>query len=1258
MYSVFKNTLPKRSFLTAALLLSLSANLNAQNNQDYVNLVKTNKKETAIARINDNKDKSQRTPEESLLAAIIETNNEHYLQAFYHFRDFYSKHPNPYPYFYAFSSSGMFNRRESATSNDVKSFLKSVMNDAKADMTSKSIAISELARRMELKNDLQGSRDMYLNLKDVQNWSTVGVFENVSGSGFNKDFGVLNHPEQEYKFKNKYGANVRWFKIPTARNDRWWDFEYNYDISNSIIYAQTFVESDADKDVILAIGVSGSMKVWVNDFLIGSESEERNTDQDVYNYKVKLNKGFNRILLQLGSSELNRSNFMVRIADLNSNDATSVTSYSTVQEYKKAAPYNAVKLPLTAEKYFEDKIAANPGDFVSKLLLLDVYNHNDKKYEARKIAAALKKEFPKTTIVSEKYIETLLRDNNQIDLDKEVEFVKTNDPESLLGLIYRYTEATDKEEWDEAYKILQKRIELFGENEDTEQKLIGLLGKKQDVPKFLEEIKRAYKKYPASTTFLAIKYAIDQNENKDLKETNGLLLDYLKDNYDESIQDEVISNYTKLGQSSEALRLSKERLEYKPYLTTRYYKIASTYYDMRKYDEAIEWIDKAIEHAPYYGSYYYAKGIMLETKGEKKDAIKMFRKSINLDPENYSARKKLRETEGKKDLFDYFKKNDIEALCKKAYTSTRSKQDDLVYLLTDQREIIYPENGAQEVQNEYLIHILTESGIDRMKEITLPYNSYTQNLVIDKAEILKKDGSKVNADTKDNELVFSSLEKGDIIHVLYKLEGTATGMLAEHFWEDYTFNGLYPVDVARFSLIVPSNKKFQYKAYNTNVTPVIDSIDDYKMYVWERKDIPAEQSEVSMPAFADVSERLVVTSIKDWDYVAKWYSDLSGVKAKGDFEIKEKVKELMQGKESYSQLEKAKVIYSYIEQNFRYSNVPFLHSAYTPQRASRTINAKLGDCKDLSTLFVAMAKEAGLSANLVLVDTRNNGENDLDLPTIGFNHCIAQLNTDNKKYYIELTNNYLPFSAFDYTLLNAAALYIPKEGEQVANNTLIKLNTPNRPVNTIERVGNVTFNGEKAVINRVTYRVGSPAGEIRSQYKDLDAEARIKDLTQSLSSDFNKNIKIETFDCSNLNNLSDSVVLKYKFSVDNFTTTIVGMQVFKMPWTDVFITHDFVSLDKRKFPLEFWYYAAVPSNKETITINLPAGKKLSEIPKNVSLSCGEMSYCLKYDIKPGKIIATREVKFLKPKVMPEAYAAFKDFVTKMNEADGKQLAFK
>lgn len=1219
-------------------------------------LLKENKQKEALSILTD-LTASQTEAEAALLTlAMVELSNEHYEKGADYLLRFLAKTENPYPYIHAFWTSGIFSA--SSGGKKMTKYIEDLAKDSKATSTLRALAYSNLAVTAYQRNDIKESKNLYAQYSEIGNWSTVGSFENVSGSGFNKDYGVLAHPEKTYVFKNNKGADIKWF--PMGHNlGHWWDFEYHHDINNAVIYAQSFVNSPSAQDVILRLGVSGSYKIWINDFLVSAEPEERNTNFDVYSFTAKLKAGYNRILVQLGSAEIDNSNFMVRFTDMNDKLITNLTSQADYVAYEKESGYEVKKLPFYPESFFEKRLAQNPDNFIDMMMLISVYNQNDKKYEARKIASKLKEKWPVSTLVAEKVIESYSRDNNNTDLTREFESIKSNDPESFYALLLRYNDAMEKEDYTEATQLLNRRENLYGDSKAIINSRIKIHAIRKEYETLLKLLEVAYRTYPEDAGFAQMQYLITFNTTKDAKKSASILKSYLDNYYSEDISNLLITNYMENGKKDEAFKMYKKYMETFPFATNKYSVISDQYFSMQDYGTAIEWMDKALEKAPYIGNYHYKKGRLLEAQGKKSQAMTEMQTAITYNPGNFEARKKIRQLEGRKDLFEYFAKNDIDKIVKAAPKAADYPNDNSVYLLEDMRQIVYPENGASEEQYQLLIKVMNNAGIDRWKEVSLPYNYYTEKLIIEKAELLKKDGTKVQAETNDNEVVFSSLEVGDVLHVLYRKEVVYYGKLAEHFWEEFSFNGGLPVKEGRYSLIVPKNKKFSYKMYNTDLKPVETDLDDtYKMYTWERKELGSIKSEPYMPAYTDIVERVVVTSIPDWNYVANWYRDLSSVKAKSDFEVKEKVKELLSGKENLPALEKARLFYNYIEENFSYSNIPFLHSALTPQRASRTLQTRLGDCKDLSTLFVAMCQEAGLDASLVLVDTRDNGDSNLDLPTIGFNHCIAQLKVGNSKYLVELTDKNLPFGSMGYTLLNANGLFIPKESETATGAALVKLGTPNRPLNTIDRTTNLTFTNSNVFMERRSKRSGAETSVIREGYKDKGDEDNRKDLSESLASEFNKKVTLKDLSITNLEDLSDTLTFFNSFTVENFTSELLGMQVFRLPWSDTYKSLDFISLEKRTFPFSFWQFSATPYDKEVMTITLPAGKKMAEPPVNASFACSALSYSLTFQVKPDKIIATREVKYLKDQIDPSEYAAFKDFILKLGVADSKQYAIK
>lgn len=1245
-----------KSFLLA-VFLGISLLGTGQSIEQAVGLLNQNKRVEAATALQTLSGKSESAEKALLLSTVLELNKSNYDGAVEYFDRFFQQSADPYPYVYAFWTTGLFTQHTKKTAGKVDQLMKRIVSDAKAPLYLRAMATDNQGQKMENNNLFKEAKDAFKKIGDIRNWASVGVFENTSASGFNKDFGVLAHPEPGYVFTNSTGAPVSWFNIPDARNDRWLDNVYHYEISNSIIYAQTFVQSATDRDVQLLLGVSGSIKVWINDYLVLSEEEERNTDLDVYTETVKLQKGTNRILIQLGASEINSSNFMLRFADMNGQLITNLTSSQTASAYQKASPYTVTRNPFGPESFFEKKAETTSNDFLEKLMLAYVYNHNDKRFEATRIANQLKTKFPQSTIVSALLIECYNRDNNNTDLTRESESIKANDPESIFGLQLHYEEAFGKEEYDEARKYLDKRIEIYGENEETQYMLIQLLIKKNNIEAVLKELTKAFTIYPDNATFINMQYNAMLNINKNQAGADSILANYLAGHFNETLMEQLIADKMSLGKKEEALQMMVDLIDKRPYRIRQYTKLADKYFEVQDYAKAAEWEQKAIDRAPFAGEFFSSLGVINNAAGKKEEAIASFKKAISYNPSNYTARKKLSELQGKKDPFSYFKEYDIAALYKASPKADAYPNDNSIYLLKEMQQVIYPENGASEEKQQYLIKIFNQSGIDDWKEVNLSYNSYSQRLILLKADILKKDGSRVQAERNNNQLVFSSLEIGDAIYISYKLENAFSGKLSEHFWQEYSINNWYPVKQSAFSMIVPADRKFNYKDYNTDLKPVITDIEGgLKLYQWEKKDNPRIEPESNMPVFADIGQRVVISSIPDWTYVANWYYDLSTIKTKADYAIKEKVKEILKGKENASEYIKAKTIYTYIQENFNYSDVPFLHSALTPQRASRTLSSKLGDCKDLAVLFMSMTREAGLNTNLVLVDTRNEGDNNLDLPLIGFNHCIAQFKTGDKTYLIELTDNHLPFGAMSNNLINANGLYIVKDTEHKAS--LVKLNSDSRTGNTVTRNSLIKIKGSSASISRVGKFSGAETSGVRQSLRNQSAEDRNKRYISSLNDEFGKNVSLQGLTISNLDNLSDSISLEYDFTVDNYTSEIAGMQVLKFPWVDTYSTPGFVSLETRTFPINLWSFSTTSYDREVITLILPAGKKLVEIPKNISYNCPSLSYKLSFVVKPDRIIATREVKYLKDHVPVAEYPLFKKTINSLLEADKKQIAYK
>ncbi len=597
-------------------------------------------------------------------------------------------------------------------------------------------------------------------------------------------------------------------------------------------------------------------------------------------------------------------------------------------------------------------------------------------------------------------------------------------------------------------------------------------------------------------------------------------------------------------------------------------------------------------------------------------------------------------------MFDYFEEPDLYDLYENSESADDYPEDNSLIILDETQKIIY-ERGGSEEKTYLLVKVFNPTGIDVWKEYSVGYAD------IIKAEVLKKDGNKLKAETRGGHIVFTNLEEGDAILLIYKRELANYGRLMKEFWGREYFNLFYPYNQKKFTLMVQGDRDFAQKTVHSKLEPIITKEDDFTIYTWERKDQESLKSEKYMLSIDDFSEVLHFSSLPDWNWVNNWYFDISTTKAKSDFEVQDVTKSLLEGKENLSDREKIHLIYDYVVQNIHYSSVSFRQSGLVPQKASKVINTKIGDCKDVSTLFIAMCREAGYKAEIVLVNTRDNGEQELGLPSIGFNHAIAKVYVNDTYYIVELTSDFNAFSTMGRNLKKAFVLEI--------NNVDSKpylLDASTRVLNGFRRENTVQFDGTKMTIVRDAINFGDYAAGTRSAYRDIGKKKQEKKMQRAISDDFAKVKLLELAFDTTIYTTDDSVHYVSKFEVTDAFTEFNNQYLLKIPFTYKQEPMDFLNNQDRKYPLAFWKYINDDFQEETVIINFPSGMYLVSTPKNKTYTSKYADYSLTFKKSGNKLIIKRRLDFKADVVPTEDFEAFGIFYTKVIKADETQIGFK
>ncbi len=691
------------------------------------------------------------------------------------------------------------------------------------------------------------------------------------------------------------------------------------------------------------------------------------------------------------------------------------------------------------------------------------------------------------------------------------------------------------------------------------------MAKRNNLIKSSDGRKEAYAHYPDNWAFVNLNAEIALATKKEFQPAINIVKAYLNYEYSSTPLEALANYYLRWGKTDRYDEYYKALLDLDPASPGYYRVMGETYFNAQQYEKAISLFLKGLEICPNSSKLWDLLGncyrIVKKTEGAK-DA---YRRALSFYPAKYESRESLRELEGKPPIFSSFLSTDISKFKKATAPAEDYPEDEAVFLLDDTKRVVYPE-GASEFVREISVKTFNSRGVDDFKEYNIGYNSHTETLTIEKAVVIKaEDHHEVKADISNNQIVFKSLEAGDIVYIKWHIKNSYSGKLSDHFWDEININGYIPKKLVRYSLLVPKNMPFTYTMQHGDAKPVIDTLQEGLRYSWTMENLPSIKQEEDMPELSDIGTILHISSIPDWNYIVQWYTDIARDKTRSSFEIKEQVAELLNGKSNLSETDKIRTIYNFITDKIRYSSVSFRQSAYIPQRARDVLVHKLGDCKDVATLCIAMLKEIGIPAYHVLVNTRNEGTNQYVLPSIAFNHCIVGAETQSGIKYLDLTANNFSMESAPYMDQDAFALLI-KPGVKEPFYLADSLFSPKN----IARTSLVTVNADKSIfVDRSSTCAGAAAGYYRERFRDKGKKDVENEFMRIISDEFNE-AQLKNYEFKQLDSPDPTLFYRVSFSVPNYLTETGKLILFKMAWWDKFDNDKALSYDQRLFPYEYY----------------------------------------------------------------------------------------
>ncbi len=312
----------------------------------------------------------------------------------------------------------------------------------------------------------------------------------------------------------------------------------------------------------------------------------------------------------------------------------------------------------------------------------------------------------------------------------------------------------------------------------------------------------------------------------------------------------------------------------------------------------------------------------------------------------------------------------------------------------DRRVVRVHRNGLAETFAQRVVEVETDRGAEDNKQFYVRYTPGVEEVEIRQARIFRRgaDGQVqiLDASERDDEdlsepwyglyydnraevVRFEGLRAGDVLEVQYLIDDVSTkNQLADYFGDLQFIAEDVPKKQWDYTLIGPTDR-----AFYTN-TPHLPRLEQQtseeggdQVRRFAARDVDKISSEPAQPGYTEVAPYLHVSTYASWRDVGAWYWRLVEEQMVPDDSIRKAARSVLEP--AMTDIEKVRAIHGLVVTGTRYVGLEFGIHGFQPYKVTQVLARKFGDCKDKATLMIALLREAGIDAELVLLRTRRGG---------------------------------------------------------------------------------------------------------------------------------------------------------------------------------------------------------------------------------------------------------------------------------------------
>ncbi|PQJ79382.1 DUF3857 domain-containing protein [Polaribacter porphyrae] len=472
----------------------------------------------------------------------------------------------------------------------------------------------------------------------------------------------------------------------------------------------------------------------------------------------------------------------------------------------------------------------------------------------------------------------------------------------------------------------------------------------------------------------------------------------------------------------------------------------------------------------------------------------------------------------------------------------------------------------------------------------------------------------------------------------------------------FPVNGYY-VSVQQSSYKISNPKAIPWRKKETNFenfniektvsdTEISYSLKNQKAFDYEKSTVSSREF---LPKVKVALDKFYLKGVygeyTNWNEFGKWmYDKLLVGRDLVDETTKNKVLSLVEGVEN--PIERAKIVYKFMQNKTRYISVQVGIGGWEPIAANQVDKVGYGDCKGLTNYTKALLDIAGVTSYYTVVYAQEKRNIDKDFSSIQGNHVILNLPNSGKDVWLECTSQTMPFGFLGDFTDDRDVLVVTPEGGVIKRTAAYKDDVNlqiTKATITLTEKGNV-----KAKLDRISKGIQY---DDKFYLEDFSKDELIKYYKSDVWS-YNNNLEVVS---SEVKNDKDSIVFKENLEVDikNYASINENEYLFRV---NIFNRESYVPkrYRTRNLPLKI---NRGYKDIDDYTIKIPADYKIEYLPETREIKSKFGSYKIRFKKVDESTFTYHKDISIKEGVYPkEDYKSYRSFRRKVAKSENLRIA--